>query len=142
LKKQEHHLRAALNANHTGIIAPTAVVIPTPDASRLFPDHEKYYKPGIFSQPKTLIKFSAPLEECNGVPYCLDEKDDVFLVQYRSKCEKGENGLSEQCFIDDDLFESIMYTFERLGAEKVNHMFFFISFLVHSSCFFFINHFI
>ena len=96
----------------------TSVVIPTPDASRLYPNFERFYTPN-FIIPKTLIKFSAQVEDCIECPYCLDERDDAWLKEFKKKCDAGVDGLKAEDYIDDDLFEKLMYTLELVGIEKV-----------------------
>ncbi|KAJ3194415.1 hypothetical protein HK101_002735 [Irineochytrium annulatum] len=113
---KEHHLQAALNASQAGASA-AAVVIPTPDASQLFPDYERFYTP-TFSLPKTLIKFSAQLEDCIACPYCLDETDDAFLVAHRKKCAAAQDGLVASDAMTDDEFEVLMNALECLAGTK------------------------
>ncbi|KAJ1548825.1 hypothetical protein HK405_014466, partial [Cladochytrium tenue] len=115
-EEDEHHLRAALNAHEAGVNRAT-VVIPTPDASRLFADYDKYY-PANYAQPKSLIKFSAHIEDLVGAPYCLDEADDVFLEAFRKKCASHADSLSDEDSLNDDMFEMLMSVLERVGGEK------------------------
>ncbi|KAJ3287225.1 Enhancer of polycomb-like protein 1, partial [Blyttiomyces sp. JEL0837] len=58
------------------------------------------------------------VEDCIGVPYCLDEVDDVFLEGYRKKCAESLEGLLPEDTLDDDMFEQLMYVLERAGVEK------------------------
>ncbi|KAJ3199127.1 Enhancer of polycomb-like protein 1 [Entophlyctis luteolus] len=120
-EEDEHHLRAALDANQAGVEKST-VVIPTPDASRPFAGHEKYY-PGGYQIPKAFVKFSAQMEDYIGCPYCLDEADDAFLAKWRaesaSDCATDSKNVDVECVVpDDDLFEVYMYTLERFGNEQ------------------------
>ncbi|KAJ3413108.1 Enhancer of polycomb-like protein 1 [Chytridiales sp. JEL 0842] len=115
-EEEEHHLQAALHANQAGVTQ-TSVVIPTPDASQLFPDHDKYYTP-TFSLPKSLIKFSAQIEDCVACPYCMDEVDDEWLTDYRNKCTAGSDGLTADDTLDETLFEILVYGMEQCASER------------------------
>lgn len=89
-----------------------SVVIPTPDASALvdLPNYEKYYS-ATFNLPKSLIKFSAEVEDVMGCLYNLSEEDRKWLESLdKSKREA----------IPDLLFEEVIYKFELAGNEKVN----------------------
>jgi hypothetical protein len=107
-----------LHANQAGV-GQTSVVIPTPDASRLFTDHEKYYTKS-FTIPKSLIKFSAQIEDCMECPYCLDENDEQWLDNYRSKCVASSNGLKPEDALDETLFELLMHSMEQCASERVS----------------------
>lgn len=113
---QEHHLQAALHANSAGI-QHAAVVIPTPDASRTFNEFTKYYQHD-YVQPKSLIKFSAQLEECVGCPYNMDEKDDEWLASHKQACESGKHPASTALTMDE--FEYMMWSMEQVADEKVS----------------------
>ncbi|KAJ3309112.1 Enhancer of polycomb-like protein 1 [Boothiomyces sp. JEL0838] len=105
-EEEEHHLQAALVSNGP------SVVIPTPDASALvdLPNYEKYYS-ATFNLPKSLIKFSAEVEDVMGCLYNLSEEDRKWLESLdKSKREA----------IPDLLFEEVIYKFELAGNEKVS----------------------
>ncbi|KAJ3095955.1 Enhancer of polycomb-like protein 1 [Phlyctochytrium planicorne] len=111
-EEEEHHLQVALNASHAGL-STSSIVIPTPDASRLFEGAERFYTPN-FSQPKTLIKFSAQVEDTISCPYCLDEEDEAWLDTFTKQADASIG--VEPLSIDG--FESIMYTLECLGNDR------------------------
>ncbi|KAI9357065.1 enhancer of polycomb-like-domain-containing protein [Zopfochytrium polystomum] len=115
-EEDEHHLKVALNANEAGVNKAT-LFIPTPDASRLISDYDKFYRP-TFSITKSLIKFSAHVEDLIGCSYCLDEEDDEFLADYRTKCKERIDDLTPADELSDDLFELLMTGLERVGGEK------------------------
>ncbi|KAJ3268785.1 Enhancer of polycomb-like protein 1 [Terramyces sp. JEL0728] len=102
----EHHLQAALVSNGP------SVVIPTPDASTQvdLPNYAKYYS-ATFNLPKSLIKFSAEVEDVMGCLYNLTEKDNEWL-------ESLDKAKREA--IPDLLFEEIINKFESAGNEKVS----------------------
>ncbi|TPX51372.1 hypothetical protein SeMB42_g01632 [Synchytrium endobioticum] len=111
-EEEEHHLQEALTKNELGAGA-AQVYIPTPDASKLLYNYDQlYYRP--FHRPKTLIRFSAQLEDCIGCPYNLDEVDDEWLNSYNAsiQMENLESNLSI------DAFESLMAVLEKMVAEK------------------------
>lgn len=62
-----------------------SVYIPTPDASKIWPDAHKYYNDPTFIQPDTYIKFSATVEDTIGVEYNMDEEDEEFFLNVLSK---------------------------------------------------------
>jgi ADP-heptose:LPS heptosyltransferase len=88
----------------------TQVVIPTPDASKLFSEYDLFYDTH-YTLPKSLIRFSAQIEESIGVAYNLDEKDDLFLNSIRSS----------EISINDDEFEKVISAFELTASEKPNN---------------------
>ncbi len=103
-------MQVALSANNVGV-QHVAVMIPTPDASQKFPDYPRYYSTP-FEQPKSLIKFSALVEDCIGCPYNMDEQDDCFLEKHNASCPPAAR-------MDVDLFEQLMWSLERVANEKV-----------------------
>ena len=106
-------MQEALTKNQLGAGA-AHVYIPTPDASKLRDDHDKFYN-RPFHRPKTLIRFSTQLEDCIGCPYNIDETDDEWLNSYNSsiQMENLESNLSE------DAFEILMAVLEKLVGERV-----------------------
>lgn len=58
-----------------------SLYIPTPDASRIWPDAKKFYGEQIYREPKSYVKFSATVENCSGVEYNMDESDEAFLTE-------------------------------------------------------------
>ncbi|KAI8608846.1 enhancer of polycomb-like protein [Chytriomyces sp. MP71] len=119
-EEDEHHLRAALNANQAGI-EKQSVFIPTPDASRPFNEYEFYYKHDYLI-PKALVKFSANMDDYLGCPYNLDEVDDAFLAEWRAEMLKdGGAGRVEDVVPDEDAFEMFMFAFEAFGSLRVSY---------------------
>nr|KAJ3421685.1 Enhancer of polycomb-like protein 1 [Polyrhizophydium stewartii] len=110
-EEEEHHLQAALVANHTH----TQVVIPTPDASMLIPlsEYEALYTP-TFQLPKSLIRFSTVVEDVIGCTYNLDEKDDEWIADFNQRQERPQDRLRE------DDFEAAIALFEGAGNDKVS----------------------
>lgn len=86
--------------------------IPTPRATDTWKDFDKFYQGG-FREPSKYMKFSATLEECCGVPYSMDEKDEEFLAtQINDGKEDGDEKLSE------DEFEVLCSSFESAIHER------------------------
>lgn len=89
-EEDEVHLQQVINAaqrvllgsnkeGSKGDTKSSSVYIPTPDASRIWPDAPKYYKDQVFLQPESFIKFSATVEDTLGVEYNMDEQDEEFF---------------------------------------------------------------
>lgn len=102
-------------ASQTGRVR-EQVIIPTPDASRTISDYGRYYS-STFHQPPSLIRFSTTIEDVIGCPYNLDEADDAFIAEHRSKIDMGE--IPQEEGFTDDQFEDIMWALERSGDDKV-----------------------
>ncbi|KAJ3007808.1 UNVERIFIED_CONTAM: Enhancer of polycomb-like protein 1, partial [Siphonaria sp. JEL0065] len=115
-EEDEHHLRAALDANQAGVTN-HSVVIPVPDASAKFKDYEKYYSP-TYQISKQYVKFSAQMDDYVGCLYCLDERDEEFLKTWKNEIEKNGASLEAE-FLDDDSFEMCMHVLERFGSERL-----------------------
>jgi hypothetical protein len=90
-EEQEHHLQAALV---------NKVVIPTPLLHSSNIDYDKYY-PAAFHLPKSLVKFSAQLNEVIGIPYNISQQDVEFLKENQ---------------MDESLFESVIYALESISS--------------------------
>ncbi|KAI9353642.1 enhancer of polycomb-like-domain-containing protein [Obelidium mucronatum] len=125
-EEDEHHLRAALDANQAGVVK-QSVVIPVPDASAKFADYEKYYSP-TYVISKNLVKFAAQMDDYVGSSYCLDEVDDEFLNAWKLDMEKKANstetavvkeGEEAEVLLDEDAFEHCMDLLERFGNERL-----------------------
>ncbi|ODQ68163.1 hypothetical protein NADFUDRAFT_5639, partial [Nadsonia fulvescens var. elongata DSM 6958] len=103
-EEDEHHLQAAINASLAQSSGQQVeqIFIPTPDASKAWPEYDKFYQ-NNFSDPASYIRTSATVEETTGCPYNMDEIDEEFLKQLREK-------LPTPC--TEDEFEQIMYRFE------------------------------
>lgn len=109
-EEEEHHLKQAINAHAAASAGENVaeVYIPTPDASKLWPDFKKYYK-GSFTVPSSYIRTSATVEDTSGCPYCMDEEDEEFL--------KAMNASGKTKCTEDE-FEMISYKFESVVAQK------------------------
>ncbi|RKP11076.1 enhancer of polycomb-like-domain-containing protein [Thamnocephalis sphaerospora] len=132
-EETEHHLQAAISASQTNnSVQP--VYIPTPDASRIAPDYDVFYR-AQFHRPHTYIRFSSTVEECGGVGYTMDDADKRWLDAWLASPDAeppapsdgatavGANGarrsISPITLLDEDLFENIMDAFEDLSERQV-----------------------
>ena len=95
-EEDEVHLQQVINAAQRALLGSkltdgkesdkkdtesASVYIPTPDASKIWPDAHKYYADQIFKEPESYIKFSATVEDTVGVEYNMDEDDDKFYSE-------------------------------------------------------------
>ncbi|RCK62779.1 Enhancer of polycomb-like protein 1 [Candida viswanathii] len=90
-EEDEIHLQQVINAAQKALLSNTessAVYIPTPNASRIWPDAAKYYKQK-FQEPHLLIKFSFTVEDAVGVGYNMDEEDEQFYTTLVKKHPKN-----------------------------------------------------
>ncbi|KAH6582002.1 hypothetical protein BASA61_008749 [Batrachochytrium salamandrivorans] len=110
-EEEEHHLQAALVANHTL----TQVVIPTPDASTLIStkEYESLYTPS-FQVPNSLIRFSTIIEDVIGCIYNLDDIDDEWIATYNRRMEVATEKISE------NEFELAIVALDNVGNDKVS----------------------
>lgn len=104
-------MQAVISASAAASLGGTVaqVFIPTPEAKSSNITYDQLY-PKTFSQPQTYIRFSSTVEDCTGPEYCLDEEDDVFLLNINSGKKDDEAKLSE------DLFEEVVTFFEKASA--------------------------
>ena len=103
-------MQAALIASQNHAIE--TVVIPTPDASKLFADHSLYYTPDYVQPPgPSLIRFSAQIEDCTGPLYNLDDKDEAFLHSLKETPDVS--------LVSDTEFEELIWELEMLANERV-----------------------
>ncbi|KAI5954858.1 EPL1 [Candida theae] len=91
-EEEEVHLQQVINAAQKALSSANAgktneVYIPTPDASKIWPEAAKYYQDQKFNEPETYIKFSATVEDTIGVEYNMDEEDDAFYNEVLSKIQ-------------------------------------------------------
>lgn len=94
-EEDEVHLQQVINAAQRVLLGSTkesaegkdqtSVYIPTPDASKIWPDASKYYSDQPFVEPESYIKFSATVEDTLGVEYNMDEVDEKFFNDVLSK---------------------------------------------------------
>eukprot|EP00158_Paraphelidium_tribonemae_P007322 Partr_v1_DN28199_c1_g1_i2_m55343 putative enhancer of polycomb homolog len=88
--------------------APSALYIPTPDASVLIDFFNHHYN-RPFKRPATLIRSSALVEECIvGPAYCLDDRDLEWLSQFNSHVSDPSLELSA------DGLEALLGELERI----------------------------
>lgn len=144
-EEDEVHLQQVINAAQRVLLGATkdeskedakasSVYIPTPDASRIWPDASKYYNDQVFLEPESFIKFSATVEDTLGVEYNMDEKDEEFfnnvllklypkLLKSNDK-KKSETPAVNDMTLDDNRpcteleFETICDKFEKTIEEK------------------------
>ncbi|KAI3404462.2 EPL1 [Candida oxycetoniae] len=96
-EEEEVHLQKVINAAQKALTSSSAAAassssnklsdlyIPTPDASKTWPEAGKYYKDQKFKEPESYVKFSATVEDTVGVEYNMDEEDEVFFKETLSK---------------------------------------------------------
>lgn len=117
-EEDEVHLQQVINAaqqaltnesKKQGESSEAQVYIPTPDASKVWPDAYKYYGDVKYLEPDSYVKFSATVEDTVGVEYNIDEVDEEFLT-------KLNNGVKNQC--SELEFELVCDKFEKLIEEK------------------------
>lgn len=130
-EEDEVHLQQVINAAQRALMGgaqkdkkddgkATSVYIPTPDASRIWPDAKKYYNDAAFVEPESYIKFSATVEDTLGVEYNMDEEDEEFLKNVLPKevvktRPKNEKELVQCTELE---FETICDKFEKTIEEK------------------------
>lgn len=133
-EEDEVHLQQVINAaqrvlqgsnKDKGDKEASSVYIPTPDASRIWPDALKFYCGEPFVEPESYIKFSATVEDTLGVEYNMDETDQQFFDGVLSKQvpktrSKLENARDDSEFRPCSMleFEAICDKFEKTVAEK------------------------
>lgn len=111
-EEEEHHLQQVINASAAKFKGAKVeqVYIPTPDASKVWPEADKYYHQK-FSEPNTYIKFSATVEDVSGCPYNMDERDEEFLLVLNKSFKDDE-----KC--TEDEFELICDTFDKIVDKR------------------------
>ncbi|KAJ1655080.1 Enhancer of polycomb-like protein 1 [Dispira simplex] len=114
-EEEEHHLQAAISAAQAALTGQSKkaseLYIPTPDASRFVVNYEKIYRK-TFARPSTYVRFSTPVEESIGCPYCMDEEDTEWLVAFNKSRKASQK-------IPEDVFETIMWQYETLTRDMV-----------------------
>lgn len=107
-EEKEEHLHKILQKNQ---LTSKDLYIPTPDASRTWPEYEKFYT-GKFIEPGNYIRFSATVEDCCGPCYTMDERDEEYLKEtVNSKLEEDDR-------VTEDEFEIICSNFETAIKER------------------------
>lgn len=99
----------------------TLVYIPTPDASKIWPDFRKFYYDESFTEPESYIKFSATVEDTLGVEYNMDEVDELFFTETLLKHvpttkDTQKNSPERSCSMLE--FEALCDKFEKTIEEK------------------------
>ncbi|KAL1304480.1 hypothetical protein AAFC00_003470 [Neodothiora populina] len=110
----EHHLQAVISASAAAATGGKVaqVFIPTPEAkpsTSTIPYDQLY--PKSFSSPQTYIRFSSTVEDCIGPEYCVDEEDDVFLLNINQGKKADDAKLTE------DILEEVITFFEHKTTE-------------------------
>lgn len=91
----------------------TSVYIPTPDASKIWPEAHRFYNDQQFVEPEGYIKFSAQVEDTIGVDYNIDEVDEEFLTKVLNK---DHNKKEPPC--SELEFEIVASKLEQIIEEK------------------------
>ena len=110
---QEYHLQQAIKAAETAKADAKIkdAYIPTPPTIASDVKYDVLYPKG-FQQPATYIRFSATVEDCAGVAYCMDEEDEIALKLINGKLPAGQQPCTE------DQFEEVMNFFEDTAQTK------------------------
>jgi enhancer of polycomb-like protein len=75
--------------------------------------------PKVFSEPATYIRFSSTVEDCTGVPYCMNEDDASFLAQLNEgKDVNGQPLKDKSKHCSEDTFEEVMNFFEEVSKRE------------------------
>lgn len=114
LEESEHHLQAAITAAQSAVAGGkiSQIYIPTPESILSNIEYDRLY-PKVFAQPSSNIRFSSTVEDCIGVPYCMNSDDEAFLKSYN---ERNPRPTAQQC--TEDQFEDCMNFFEETLAAK------------------------
>ncbi|KAI8812371.1 enhancer of polycomb-like-domain-containing protein [Cladochytrium replicatum] len=110
-EESETHLQQALHTAYGQ--GQVAAVIPTPDASRLFPAFATYYS-ADYQLPISFIRFSSQVEDVIGVDFNLSVEDDRFLQTYNSTVASN-TGIA----LSEDSLEELLAALEWVAAEKL-----------------------
>lgn len=126
-EEDEVHLQQVINAAQKALLSSKlndskkelenkeSVYIPTPDASRIWPEASKYYSDQTFKEPESYIKFSATVEDTVGIEYNIDEIDEQFL---NNKLNKRQSKNSNEPKCTELEFELICDKYEKTIEEK------------------------
>ena len=73
--------------------------------------------PKTFKEPATYIRFSSTVEDCVGVPYCLNDDDVAFLARLNDgKDVHGQPRKDKLSQCSEDTFDEVMSLFEETSA--------------------------
>ncbi|SCU78223.1 LAFA_0A05578g1_1 [Lachancea sp. 'fantastica'] len=111
-EEREEHLHRILQKNQ---LARTELYIPTPDASRTWPEYSHFYQ-GKFEEPKSYIRFSATVEDCCGNSYNMDERDEEFLNSTFGTTTDSANNANPE--LSENEFELMCSSFETAIHER------------------------
>ncbi|ONH73232.1 Enhancer of polycomb-like protein 1 [Pichia kudriavzevii] len=111
-EEEEHHLQQVINASAAKFKGAEVkqVYIPTPDASKVWNEADKFYT-RKFNEPDSYIVFSATVEDTSGCPYNMDEIDEEFL-------EKLNQDFKDEDKCTEDEFEFIASKFDSIVDER------------------------
>ncbi|KAK5167546.1 Enhancer of polycomb-like protein 1 [Saxophila tyrrhenica] len=116
----EYHLQAVINAANAAALGAKSQqqsFIPTPDAVRAKGVKYDDLYPKAFKEPSTYIRFSSTVEDCVGVPYCMNDSDAAFLGQLNDgKDVNGQPRKDKLSQCSEDTFEEVLNFFEESSA--------------------------
>ncbi|KAK5107268.1 hypothetical protein LTR62_001584 [Meristemomyces frigidus] len=115
----EFHLQAVINAANAAALGVKSQqsFIPTPDAVRAKGVNYDELYPPVFKEPSTYIRFSSTVEDCIGIPYCMNDDDVGFLSKLNDgKDVDGRERKDKLGQCSEDLFEEVMSVFEETTA--------------------------
>ncbi|KAL2392520.1 hypothetical protein ABEF94_000097, partial [Exophiala dermatitidis] len=92
-EEAEYHLQQAIKAAEKAEKAKDAY-IPTPPTIASDVQYDVLYPKG-WKQPATYIRFSATVEDCSGVAYCMDEEDELALKLLNARLPAGQAPCTE-----------------------------------------------
>ncbi|EXJ79605.1 hypothetical protein A1O3_07884 [Capronia epimyces CBS 606.96] len=112
-EESEYHLQQAIKAAEASKADAKIkdAYIPTPPTIASDIQYGVLYPKG-FQQPATYIRFSATVEDCSGVAYCMDEEDELALKLINGRLPAGQVPCTE------DQFEEVMNFFEETAQAK------------------------
>ncbi|OAL22787.1 hypothetical protein AYO22_06695 [Fonsecaea multimorphosa] len=112
-EESEYHLQQAIKASEAAKADAKIkdAYIPTPPTIASDVQYDVLYPRG-FQQPATYIRFSATVEDCAGVAYCMDEDDELALKLINGRLPAGQEPCTE------DQFEVVMNFFEETAQAK------------------------
>lgn len=135
-EEDEVHLQQVINAAQKALLGhkssddntesekKKSVYIPTPDASKIWKEAERFYRDSHFTEPDTYIKFSATVEDTVGVEYNMDEEDDEFFQNVltkeypkKSDLRKAKSNVEPGKCTETE-FEVICDKFEKIIEQK------------------------
>ncbi|RMD44481.1 hypothetical protein DV735_g653, partial [Chaetothyriales sp. CBS 134920] len=112
-EENEYHLQQAIRASQAQKQDAKLqdAYIPTPPSIVSDIKYDALYPKG-FQQPATYIRSSATVEDCAGIPYCMDEEDELALKLINKDLANGHPPVTE------DQFEEVMNFLEDTSATR------------------------